>query len=826
MLATTFEISKTFAVSKFNEYYLPSINRHTFEQIDSISYYDNKYNSSLSNVDTLHVIIGLDSGLLANYVMDKPIAEGAMYIFVELDPVLELLTIDIPNHLKGVVKICSVKALTEILKEADINLFIVKEQFMVHQSSAVSGGYIDDYAQLNHDVEKAVEHEHFEQQVGFNQKIFIRKQLQNITENVLPASGLRGKFKNKTCIMLGGGPSLDNNLEWVKQNADNLIIFAVSRLAGMLAKKHIHVDVLVSVDPQDHAFEVYREMMPLAAQHLLIASHHLSPLILGQWNGCSLYTSSRYPWSLTLDGNNIPNIGPTVTNSAIQIAVEMGFNQVLLCGVDFCHSPSGITHAQGTFGAELSPDLGKMFEWVETYSGELAETPIQLLHAAQSLQEKVAERPDVTFINLSKNASKVEGVKFRPADEISLTPIEESLKESLKPANMKLSVEEKLQDMRNSLAETQSAEKKFTAIKKLVTTALDLADKLIKEKNNSPKIQTYSNKIEKIENKINKQFLNESMLIKFYGFYEFSKFLSTKHTDDWTQSQVSQMTKTYYQAYFAICCELQQFISSASTRISSRIDELNPNADVSNLIKQWENDNQLGRSVIWKLENDSRLQKLSESDLAKLEQAEVQYQRNLTESQPAPTSKSTLNNLSEAHLKLSIFLKNKHLIGISKMLQYLTPHKNSQEIEVSKLYALTLSYKLMLENHNEKALAAILKVESQHRNETILKQIIHLALMQSNLKLAEDNYAKIVSYSDEYLPHYAHVLKLSGKPQEALNIYLDYLDKYPEDIPVLLKLGIFLAEVGQIEGAKSAFLQALDVDPNNHAAANYLQQVS
>lgn len=107
MQNTQSEISKTFAISQFNEYYLPSVNRHTFEKLDSASLYNKKYQDAFKQEDTLHIIIGMDSGLLANYLMSQPQAKGSKYLFVELADVLSLLTIEIPEHLKDDMQIVS-----------------------------------------------------------------------------------------------------------------------------------------------------------------------------------------------------------------------------------------------------------------------------------------------------------------------------------------------------------------------------------------------------------------------------------------------------------------------------------------------------------------------------------------------------------------------------------------------------------------------------------------------------------------------------------------------------------------------------------------------
>lgn len=825
MLTTSSEITNTFAVSQFNETYLPSVNRRTFEKIDSVSLYDEKFKDAFTTADSLHVIVGLDSGLLANYIMERPLAKGSKYVFVELPEVLSLLTIDIPKALQNDLIITSLDNFYSLISEHENNLYIVKQKFKIHRSIAVKGNYLESYCILNAQVEKVLEHEYFQQSIGFTQKVFVKAQLKNLAENLLPATCLKQQFVGKSCIVLGGGPSLDDAIDWIKTNTERLVIIAASRVIGKLAKLDIKADIVVSVDPQSHSFDVNKEFMQLAHKSLLINSYHVAPQILGQWRGTALYTGTRLPWSNDSDHDNIKSIGPTVTNSAIEIATEMGFKQVLLCGVDFCHSQTGVTHAQGTYGASLGPNIGVMFEWVETNSGQMAETPIQLLHAIESLQDAVALKPDTTYINLSKDAAKVNGVQYQAAQDINLELITDKQRQILNPETYHLSAAQKLKSLCDTLDNLISTQDKLKQLQALLSEALVFNSKRESAHKNPQRIAVLADKIDKLEQKINRKYAPLAHLIKFYGYYEFSHFLSTKNEDEWSQQDVNDQTRIYYQAFETIAKEISALITSATQRLRSRINEYHSNSDIAALCKQWNDDKQWGRSLIWQNKQPQQYAELSANELRSLKVAEdTFYAQFIVKEFIDDTGDSVVPFMDNAFKKLQILLHNKHLLGISKIVQYTLPFIDTDP-EVSRLYNLALSYQQMLENEPELALETILKTPASLCHEAELKQIIKLALKLDQLQLAIEQFAKIIRYSDEYLPQYAHALRLNDKPQEALGIYLDYLDKYPEDIPVLLKLGIFLAEVGQVNDAASCFKTVLGLDPNNQAAMSYLQQV-
>ena len=824
MLNTPSEIAKTFAISQFNEGYLPSVNRHTFEKIDSVSLYDEKFKDAFSAVDTLHVIIGLDSGLLANYIMNRPLAKGSKYIFVELPDVLALLTIEIPRVLQSDLIITSPEHFSALIKDHENNLYLVKQKFRIHRSIAVAENYLESYCRLNAKVETTLEHEYFEQSIGFNQKVFVQAQLHNLAENLIPAIGLKQQFVGKSCIVLGGGPSLDDAIDWIKANAEQLVIIAASRVMGKLAKLNIKVDIVVSVDPQSVSFDVNKEFMELDHDALLINSYHVAPQIMGQWRGAALYTGTRLPWDNDSDHDNIKSVGPTVTNSAIEIATEMGFKQVLLCGVDFCYSQKGITHTQGTYGASLGPNIGVMLEWVETYSGEMAETPIQLLHAIESLQASVSCKKNTTYINLSSNAAKVDGVQHRACKDIKLEPISDKQRQMLKPETYQISTQQKLKYLSDTLDNLTITQDKLLQLNVLSSRALVLNTKIEKSQNKPQHIAALADKIDKIEQSINEKFISLAHLIKFYGYYEFSHFLSTKKKDEWSQQDVINQTRIYYKAFKAISTEISELVTSSIERIHSRMNEYQPISDIKALCKQWNDDKQWGRAVLWQGNHPMQYANLTAVELDQIQTAQTTfYKQFIVKEFIDDTDKTPIPTMDHAFIKLQILFHNRHLLGISKIVEYTFPFIET-DVEVSRLYHLALSYQQMLEGKPESALMTILKTPIKYCHEAEFKQIIKLSLKLNQLELATEYFEKIIHYSDEYLPQYAHALRLSNKLQEALNIYLDYLNKYPEDIPVLLKLGIFLTEVNQMDSAKSCFQNVLNLDINNQTAISYLQK--
>jgi len=817
-------ILNTFAVNPFGEYYLPSINRTQFENIDSKTQYDSKFENDFSREDTLHVVIGMDSGLLANYVLEMGIAEGSQFIFVELDAALSMLQIEIPQEFKQSLHICNLSEFTELLKNETNSLFITKDRCSFYRSLGVSSNHLEEYTLLCNDVEKLIQNTYFESEVSFSQKIFVKTQLENIIENRLPASVLKDQFTDMTCIIIAGGPSLDQHLDWIKSQSGNLIVIAVSRIASKLHNEGITPHIIVSVDPQDHSFEVNREMMSLHKEALFVQSFHVCSRMSAQWQGRSLYLGNRVPWDNSLDADNFESVGPTVTNSAIHLALNMGFTQLLLCGVDLCHSRDGFTHAKGTLEASLGPNLGQICEWVDTYEGYKAETLLQLLFAIESLENQVEAFSERTFINLSGSAAVVEGVSYQATQDIQLQAIAADKYQLLQNIGKNESVQERVEEIKGWINELEKTAKSMEEITALSSNALKYSQTMAEQDVSPQQLITLADKIESIEQELNGKYHSLSQLIKFYGYYEFTKFLTTKESESWSQEQLNKMTFNYYDAFEKISETLQQLINSSLQRSKVRLLEASSNKEITELAIQWRADRQQGRVKIWK-QTHPDYEEHCQPHLKLIEELEAEYQEQLKNDRKVyveAVKKTT--TLERAFIKIMVLVNTKHLTGLKQMAIYLHPFV-SKDDEANRLYHLAYGHQLHLEERYEEALACMLELPEALTTEPELKLIIQLSLKLMKLDHASEALKKATSYSDEYLPRFANVLRLQGLTQEAVNTYLDYLDKYPSDLMVWLKFGVFMFDIDQIQAAIDAFSHVIQSDPDNQVALSYLTRI-
>jgi len=818
-------IINTFAISQFDEYYLQSINRNQFEHLNSKTQYDAMFKQDFSQKDTLHLIVGMDSGLLANYVMDMELPAGSRYIFIELDAVLNLLKIDLPQKVQHDIKICSPTQFDELITDRTLALYIMKGNYKLHHSIGAASNHLEAYTLLGINLEQLIQQTLFNYQIIATQKAFVKTQLENISENRLPASILKDRFKDMSCIIIAGGPSLNEHIDWIKSQSKNLIIIAISRVASLLYDQGVTPDIIVSVDPQDFSFELNSEMMALHKASLLVQSYHLCPRMSAQWQGRRLYLGKRLPWATPIDIGNIESIGPTVTNSAVHLAIEMGFSRLLLCGVDFCHSKSGFTHAQGTIESNLGPNLGQICEWVDTYSGEQAETLFQLLDAIESLQDEVKQYPERTVINLAKNAAVVEGISYQTASNIQLEPIPNEKFQVLREVAQPEENKDIEKDVRFNIKELTKKIEAMQEIVNLSIKAIQYNTKVIKLTGDKKSIISLSNKIEDIEQTFNKKYHSECHWVKVYGYSEFAQFLTTKDSNSLSQEQLNERTSDYYQAFKKISSQLLSLLTSTLERCESRLLELRQDIDIKKLAAQWRKDNQQGRVRIWRQAHPDVIERSDRASIEIINELEVEYQKQLDgDRKDYVDSVKETSTLERAFIKIMGLVNSRHHTGLKQMATCLRPIAMNDD-ETNRLYHLSYGHQLHLEERYEEALACMLELPERLITEPETKLIIQLSLKLTKLEHASRALKKATSYSDEYLPRYANVLRLQGQTQEAVNTYLDYLDKYPSDLMVWLKFGSFMFDIDQIRAAVDAFSHVIQSDPDNQVALSYLTRI-
>jgi hypothetical protein len=228
-------------------------------------------------------------------------------------------------------------------------------------------------------------------------------------------------------FVVGAGPSLDGRIEHIKKVRDKVILISCGTALKTLniygVKPDIHVELesdimayisLTQAADSDY-FKSIKEVGP----------SHISPLIYKLFGDGRMYFKSESATANLFGkdgGHIIVNGTPTCTNLGVALAVNMGFNNVFLFGLDFGFKDKNRHHAKGSIYYEKILKLeheDKDLVQIEAVDGEIAwSTPNYFTskRKVENLIQSFSASDTQNFYNCS-DVAVIEGAEWLEGDQ-------------------------------------------------------------------------------------------------------------------------------------------------------------------------------------------------------------------------------------------------------------------------------------------------------------------------------------------------------------------------------------------------------------------------
>jgi len=839
-MSTESSATAQFISNAFGDTVLYDVNRDAFDRTGSAAVFQRHFGESLKREDSLFIIIGTDSTLLAQWLLKDDLPEGTRYLFIEPKSIIEPMRERLPQ----IEELPNVRLVTEDEWQDCAEAFQFQEysyldQVKVIQSIGAMDAYFTEYRRLFWDTQTTVKEMvwHVEFQLG--SQAFVQRQIENIADNRDSAICLKNTCKGRTAVLLGGGPSLDELLPWIKQHRDAVTVIAVSRICRRLLEIDLQPDIVVSIDPHPVSFDVSKELLRFNHDTLLMHSFHITPLLLSQWSGPAVYYGERLPWKSKANDDNLVGQGPTVTNTALSMAVQLGFSQIVLAGVDLCYNREGHTHAAGSNERNAGPLLGNVGIQVETNGGWMADTRHSFASAVEIMgnQAKKALTHDCHIINPAAGSAKIPNVEHLPVDDIELPQDKDSAAEHLREFLPENNHSHRIAHLNRMLKSIANANGKLRAIKHLADDALECNDGLFGRNGKTADFK-YKKRMDKIEKKLDREYKDISPLVKSFGSRRFLRLVRPDKDREWSDDDIEKWGRAYYEAYNESADALLEMLEDAQQRIRSRLDEDSDTPDVQALIKQWNADGAPGRALVWLSAHSDKKKTLNDLEQAALNNSINAFEDIMQETE-TEQAKWCSNNytLAPVRSKLQILFQQQdreELVHTSDEL------KKNDSTEAIDLAALSDGYLAELDGDKESAMAfynLLVDRAAEHMDENdgqlprspqledALRRMSGIALDKRDTDTALLLMSTLASISPSYESQYAELQRLTGDLQGAINTYADYLEKAPNDFGAMLKLGKIFNQVGVAESAIWAYNYVLEKDPNNQAAQTLLNEL-
>ena len=827
-------MSEPFLVNRFGDRYLHAVNGNAFNHEGARTLYRRHFGNELDAPDTFNLVAGSDSGLLIEEVLARGVPEGSRFLFVEPEGVLERIRERFAERDLGPdLVLASSRDWRDRLDDLGLQDYLYLGRARVLRSLAAADGHLAEYPEILWTLRQELETINWRLQATTGNRVFIERQMQNLGELRHPAAVLKDAFAGATAVILGGGPSLPRLFPWIQAHRDRVLVIAVSRVCRQLLAAGIRPHMVVTIDPHDLSFDVSRELLLLDPATVVVHAYHASPLLVGQWPGPNLYLGPRYPWKTKAEPANLELAGPTVTNAAMQLALDLGVKQIILGGVDLCFSREGYTHAEGSNEQRFGPLLNALGTRVETNAGDLAESRPDFTTAIALLagQAHLAAQRACRVLNPIPEAAWVEGVEHIPLDRIAPTPVAADPQVVLRERLPAEGPDVRRRHYGDVLRELAHARGRLRAMQRLALKGLECNDGLFGRNGKTADFK-YKHRMDRVERRLDREFGDLAPLVKSFADLRFLKLVRPRHKE-WTDEEIEAAGRHYYETYRDSATELINLIDSARERVQARLEEESPAPDFDRLAARWLADGQPGRARVWRAHHPDRdLPPEAEARFRELDQAFEALMAEEATDQQAWVAREY--DLGPVPGKVRSLFQKGDREGLEHLARGLEHSKDPRAPRLSQLVRGSLAE---LDGDLETAFSAYSAVldgtglhnlTSDHSDpvlEESLNRVAALSLNAGDSGNAALALGCLASLSPVYRPHYAEILRLRGDIQGALDAYGSYLEQAPDDLGALLRLGRLYLELGARDSARLAFEHILAKDPADRAARQLLDDL-
>jgi hypothetical protein len=151
-------------------------------------------------------------------------------------------------------------------------------------------------------------------------------------------------------FVIGAGPSLDADIDFIRQHADQAIIISTGTALRSLLVNGITPDYHVELEN----IHVYSSILKLSSEFdlspiCLLVSNAIDPHIIKFFDNVVYYYRpgiSTYPILCTSPNQTLCEPGPLVVNASFSLAIDLGAKDIYLIGTDFGSRGTGSDHAK------------------------------------------------------------------------------------------------------------------------------------------------------------------------------------------------------------------------------------------------------------------------------------------------------------------------------------------------------------------------------------------------------------------------------------------------------------------------------------------------
>ena len=212
------------------------------------------------------------------------------------------------------------------------------------------------------------------------------------------------EFRNNIVIIVGAGPSLKEDIKFIKKVKSNVKILSVGTALKPLLNNDIVPDAVVITDPQEAVIEQI-ENVNIGKSLLILDSANKG--LVDYWKGevflCAQFKNNN------ISESDIVKSGGSVVTTAVDIVIKARAKMIILSGMDFSYTRE-LTHVLGAHRSEIIKSTDRKYLRVENYNGSYNKTSRNLLIYKEWISERVKD-VKIPIYNITHLGAKIENTK-------------------------------------------------------------------------------------------------------------------------------------------------------------------------------------------------------------------------------------------------------------------------------------------------------------------------------------------------------------------------------------------------------------------------------
>ncbi len=221
------------------------------------------------------------------------------------------------------------------------------------------------------------------------------------------------EYNDVPAIIVSAGPSLDKNIQELKNAEGKAFIIGVDSSLKALVREGIHIQIAVSVDPgknpelfKDERMNAFPYVLSCFSLPLIVQQNH-NRIFYKAGYGSKVFENLIYQKANKRLGEL--ETGGSVATDAFSLALELGFKKIILVGQDLAFT-GGKGHVSGFVESAANKRTEDMLVDVESINGEIIKTDLQMAYYREWFEKQIEKmKGEVIVINATEGGARIHG---------------------------------------------------------------------------------------------------------------------------------------------------------------------------------------------------------------------------------------------------------------------------------------------------------------------------------------------------------------------------------------------------------------------------------